>query len=233
MDERLLAAVAVVFAVAAVLVFTGPATPENREDAWPATYGLDFDAGSQDRIGDEWVTGADVPPDPNGNGTVDWAITTTDRFARSGNQSGLYTIDGLQDDGTIWLTRSIPVDPGQRYRVDVSTYAYSEQESFNVVAHMVQYAGLTPPAREADFPAPDTVDTQGERAGLRQPLARTAGWDRYGFSWTTPRIEQGNGTIHVAVGLSVVWETRIAWPYDDIRVEVTPVDAGAEAATPD
>lgn len=209
------------------LLGTAIVLSENGTDTqWPGTYGLSFDAGTQDKIGDRWTRHGDVPQNPNTGTPVNWSITTSDRNAASGNYSGLFMIDGLQDDGTIWLQRSIPVDGGTRYAVNVSTKAYSEQESFNVVAHMVQYAGLSEPTQEEDFPQADTINTTGLQAGLRQPLARAAGWEQYSFSWTTPVIEDNTDHIYVAVGLSVVWETQIAFQYDDIEISIEPVDSG-------
>lgn len=222
MRERILIVATVLFiillATPILVQETGDGTPE------PMDYTLGFEPGEQDKIGDEWTTKADVPDDPNRNGTVRWSINAINRFAQTGNYSGMFAIDGLQDDGTIWLQRSIPVDGGSQYDVTVSAAAYSEQESFNVIAHMVQYAGLTPPEQEEDFPQADTIDTDGDSAGLRQPLARAAGWETYNFTWTTPQIQDETAHIHVGVGLSVVWETRIGFPYDDITVTVEPVE---------
>lgn len=222
MRERILLVATALF----IILLATPILVQQAGDGTPGPmeYTFGFEPGEQDMIGDEWTTNADVPDDPNRNGTVQWSINATDRVAQTGNYSGMFAIDGLQDDGTIWLQRSIPVDGGSQYDVTVSAAAYSEQESFNVVAHMVQYAGLSPPEHEEDFPQADSIDTEGERAGLRQPLARTAGWESYNISWTTPEIQDETGHIYVGVGLSVVWETMIRFPYDDIEVTVEPVE---------
>lgn len=197
--------------VLSVVIVIGAAIPPE-----PVTFRDGFQNGTE-----RWVVDADVPRDPNANGTVAWNITPTDRIAHRGNRSLMFALDGSQDDGTIWITRSFQAEFDTRYRVNVSAHAYSRSESFNTLAHMVMFAGERAPVREENFPAPGTVVTSGPSGGLRQPLDAQEGWKRYSFTWTTPPLDRGE--FHVAVGISAVWETRLAYPVDTVTVTATPV----------
>lgn len=181
----------------------------------------DFEAGLA-----AWSTGADVPDDPNDPGSkVDWSITVGSARARSGVQSVNLTIDGRQDDGTIWIVRSLPVEPGTRYRADVTAHAWSEAESFNTIAHLVMLLSAEPPVDEASFPSTGEHEPRDEDAapgrGLREPLDQAAGWKEYAFEWTTPPLEAE--TLHLAVGITVVWEIRMSRFVDDVEVRLEPV----------
>ncbi len=209
----LMGAALVVLAAASWLILAGGQSPTT------VTVTDSFEDGL-----DAWRTGTHLPLDPNTpapNDTVDWSIATTDRVAATGNTSALFTIDGSQDDGTVWLHREIPVQPGHRYDVTVAASAWSEMDSFNHLADMMLYAGTEPPRAEQDFPQSNSVSTDGPAGGLRKPLHAAAGWKTYNVTWTAP---PGTDTVHVAVGMSVVWETVIAVPYDDITVTVEPRD---------
>lgn len=174
-----------------------------------------------------WTPGSDVPEDPNRPGeTVAWNITPSDERARGGDWSALYELDGRQDDGTIWLTRQIRVEPGQAYRANVSAWAYSASESFNTRAHLVVSLAEQPPEAEEDFPEPGnntTGDPDAERGGLREALDQAEGWREYRFGWTVP--SDANRTLHLAVGISAVWETELEFWVDDVTVELTRLPA--------
>lgn len=56
--------------------------------------------------------------------------------------------------------------------------------------------------------------------GLREPLHLEAGWREYAFEWSTPELSPG--TLYVAVGTTVVWETGATHFVDDVAVELAP-----------
>lgn len=213
MERRDLFALSVagVLIVLSVVIVIGASLPGE-----PVEFRTGFQNGTEG-----WIVDADVPADPNADGQVAWNITPTDRVAHRGDRSLMFALDGSQDDGTIWITRSFQTEFDTRYRVNVSAYAYSRSESFNTLAHLVMFAGERAPVREETFPAPGTVVTSGPRGGLRQPLDAQEGWKRYSFTWTTPPLERGE--FHVAVGISAVWETGLAYPVDTVRVTATPL----------
>ena len=75
----------------------------------------------------EWRKDAHVPLDPNNPGyDIFWDISRTNSLAYSGSYSLNFSIDGRQDDGTIWIERSIPVKNYSNIQVRVSFQLYSE-----------------------------------------------------------------------------------------------------------
>lgn len=174
---------------------------------------------------DAWARDADVPEDPNRPGRkVNWSIEGTTNRSRTGDASARLFLDGRQDDGTIWLERTVDVPPDARYRINATAHAWSQAESFNTIAHLVMVGGLVDPEAEGDFPSPgeDRVRRNGTTvaAGLREPLNQQAGWRAYSFEWVTPELAAG--TLHFAVGITAVWETEMTYDVDDIRILVVP-----------
>lgn len=172
-----------------------------------------------------WARDADVPDDPNRPGRkVNWSIDPTTNRSRTGDASARLFLDGRQDDGTIWLERTVEVPPDARYRINVTAHAWSRSESFNTIAHLVMVGGLVDPEAEGDFPPPGESRVQGKEGvvagGLREPLDQRAGWRPYSFEWVTPEL--ATGTLHVAVGITAVWETEMTYDVDDVRILVVP-----------
>ena len=93
-----------------------------------------------------WVKDADVPPDPNNPGhPVAWNVSRVASLAHSGQCSVELYIDGRQDDGTVWIEKELSVKNNSQIEVKVSFEFYSEQESFNVIASVCAYAGISNP----------------------------------------------------------------------------------------
>lgn len=170
-----------------------------------------------------WTKNSDVPDDPNRPGKkVAWNITSSTERAHAGERSVNLTLDGSQDDGTIWITRPIGIEQGQRYRANVSVWAWSASESFNTIAHLVVSLGFKAPQAEEDFPPPGENSTGKANAtsgGLRADLNQAEGWKRYSFQWTIPASEARE--LYAAVGISAVWETQMTYFVDDLTVELT------------
>lgn len=183
-----------------------------------ALTSMDDTSDFEDGLGD-WERNADVPDDPNNPGNpVEWSITTSTDQAATGQTSVRYLLDGLQDDGTIWLVKPLEVSAGQSYSAEVTAQAWSQSQSFNTLAHLVMYLGPERPTGETDFPDPNTnssTDAFGY-GGLREPLNRSAGWEEYAFSWETPTFD--TDTVYIAVGISAVWESHLGYYVDDISI---------------
>ncbi|MEM3648692.1 MAG: hypothetical protein QW506_05960 [Thermoproteota archaeon] len=154
----------------------------------------------------EWVADADVPLDPENPGQlVKWNITRSTDVASSGQYSLKLSIDGRQDDGTIWIERKIAVPRNVRINVKISFDFYSERESFNTVAAICAYAGIRNPEAEESF-------------RVIGPANEVAGWKRYSL---TASIDTGSSEeIWVALGISVRWETYMTYYIDNVEVEV-------------
>jgi hypothetical protein len=149
-----------------------------------------------------WTAGADVPQDPNNPGNpVAHSITLSNQRSHEGSSSAKFTIDGLQDDGTIWLARTIHV-PADATKVDLELQLYSDAESFNTIAVVVGYVGPRQPAHEEDLQ-------------VLGPANQAAGWRPYSLS-----VDAEPGEAWVALGISVRWETEVAYWVDSVRVTV-------------
>jgi hypothetical protein len=206
---------------------TGPTSPtpngtDGNGTAPPLTNGtrLSLNESFENETIAPWQTNFELPEDPNaeGNETVAWNITTSTNQSRSGNRSAAFAIDGRQDDGTIWVWRQFNVTPNQSYRVNLSAWAWSESESFNQIGSLVMYVGTTAPGAEADFD-PDSETNMS--TALRDALdVADEGWTQYNLTWDTPLLE--NGTLFVAVGVTIVWETEKVWYVDDVMLEIAP-----------
>lgn len=170
---------------------------------------------------DDWETRGHVGPDAGDD--FAWRIETSDERAATGSRSLVVFTEGSHDDGTAWIARAVPVVEGTAYDVTGSVRAYAASESFNTVRHLVFAVRPEPPTTEADFPAPDT-DSSGTTdlpaGGIRAPLDREAGWSTYEFSWSSPALSTDR--VHLAVGVSVVWETDRTDYLDDVRVVLVP-----------
>lgn len=158
-----------------------------------------FEAGLKD-----WAQGSDVPQDPNSRKPVAWSIDLSQERVAGGNWSTHWFLDGRQDDGTIWLRRTLTVSKSRPLAVTISLQLWSPAQSANIRAYVVAYAGALMPVEEADFT-------------YRAPADKKAGWQRYRF--TIP-IARTAGEIWVAFGISVAWETLLEYFIDDVRIEV-------------
>lgn len=171
-----------------------------------------------------WDTGSDVPEDPNNPGNrVEWSITRSTDRAASGSASLRYFLDGRQDDGTIWIVRPVRLESGTAYEVSMEAHAWSASESFNTLAYLVMYAGRARPTTEGSFPEPGANSTgagETRTGGLRETLNQKEGWLPYSFTWRSPPLE--SDAIHIAIGISAVWETEMTYYIDDITVEASP-----------
>jgi hypothetical protein len=178
-----------------------PCPPPPPAPSPPCTVAL---ADGFERGVDGWQQGFDLPPDPNRPGQlVAWSITPSGEQAAEGATSARFYLDGRQDDGTIWLVRTFDVAPDTDVLVTLRFQLWSVDESFNTIAAVVAYAGSTAPAREADF-------DRSRRAN------DAAGWASY--EYVLPARTDATGRIHVAFGVSAVWETEMVYFVDDVDV---------------
>jgi hypothetical protein len=207
-------------ALAAALLMAGCASP-----AQPVDLFFDFGGetkGSADLSG--WSARADVPEDPDRPGQrVAWSVSACDEAGYEDHvhivghpvHSACFRLDGRQGDGTVWLSRAIPVREGTRYRVEVSVRAW-EQESANTVADLVLRVGLQPARVEEDFePRSGPLS-----AALRVPLDRSSGWVQHNLTWDSAPAPS---TLALDFGVSAVWETEMTRYLDALHVRLTPI----------
>ena len=168
----------------------------------PVRYSTDFEQGFG-----EWTKDADVPPDPNTPGhPVAWSVSRVASPAHSGQYSVEMYVDGRQDDGTVWIEKKLATENNSRIHVEVAFEFYSEQESFNVIAGVCAFVGISDPEAEADF---TVIGNANE----------VTGWKRYNHSATLQT--DSKGLVWVAVGITVRWETEMTYNFDDIEITVS------------
>lgn len=202
----LVAAVAVLLASCGTGAGSRPSTPQPGDPGTPPPADPpEFQDGFEQAL-DNWLTGYDLPPDPDNPGSVvAWSIEASPEQVFEGQRSARYVLDGRQDDGTIWLVRAFDVVPNANYTVSLAVVFWSAQESFNTIAKVAAYAGPVAPVREADF------DTS-------RPLDAQAGWAAYDYTF---EVRSGSdGRLWVAFGISAVWETWMTYHADDVRVTI-------------
>ena len=154
----------------------------------------------------EWIADGDVPLDPNNSSyPVQWHITRVSNVSHSGQSSAELFIDGRQDDGTIWIEKKVSAEKNSPINVKISFWFYSEQESFNTIASVCAYAGISNPELEGDF-------------AVLGPANEVAGWKNYVH---TANLNTGSsGELWIAVGLTVRWETYMTYYIDDVSIEI-------------
>jgi hypothetical protein len=158
-----------------------------------------------------WQQDADVPEDPERPGQpVFWSIEISPDQAAEGSTSARFTLDGKQDDGTIWLARPLDVAADAAFHVQLAFDFWSESESFNTLANVAAYAGSDSPTGEQDF--------------VRQPANLVSGWKTYTYGFDVRSSPEGQ--VWVALGISAVWETEMTYYVDNVRVEITPAVQG-------
>ncbi|MBS3815258.1 MAG: hypothetical protein KGY45_01695 [Hadesarchaea archaeon] len=173
---------------------------QRRDSGFSYSENIDF----EENLGG-WVKDSDVPIDPNNDQPVSWSISRVSSLAKSGDYSLEYYIDGSQDDGTIWVEKRIKTEGVSSAEIEVSFDFYSESESFNVIAKVVSYAGISNPETEEDF---TTLD----------PANQVGGWKNYSHSQKLSVIE--NEEVWIGVGITVAWETEMYYNIDNLRVSI-------------
>jgi hypothetical protein len=121
-----------------------------------------------------------------------WQIyPSTDRAVDGTHALGLY-LNGMNDDGTIWIERQFAARPNATVPVTVSFWLYSEGGGDVNAWSVVGYAGIRDPETTADI-----------RSVIGQLSKK--GWSQ--FTFTRKVATDSTGTAWVAVGLWANYET--------------------------
>ncbi len=153
----------------------------------------------------DWQVDMDLPIDEGTGEPVNAGAALNDSFARTGNTSIQLSIDGRHDDGTIWIERQVEIEEGREISIEISFYVYSDSESFNVIAHPVAYAGVSPPNNETDF-------THLGNANVAE------GWNQ--FEYERELTVSEDDPLWVAIGITVAWETFLEYELDDVEIRL-------------
>lgn len=153
-----------------------------------------------------WTIGSQVPEDPNNPGhSVEWLVERSSNQSFSGKNSVLFWIDGRQDDGTIWITRKLTLEPNSEKSVNISFQLWSGEESFNTLAAVVGYIGENKPQAENDFQVVGAAN-------------QVSGWKAYSLS--NEIVTNNTGEVYVALGISVRWETELIYFADSVEIKI-------------
>jgi hypothetical protein len=122
----------------------------------------------------------------------EWSITRSQDQAFHRSVSLKAFLNGLNDDGTIWVERRFSVPPGSRVRAHLSFWLWSETQSDFNTWPVVAYVGTADPETEEDFAIVGQTDQK-------------AGWKRY--SQGSVLTAGPSGDVWVAFGIGATWES--------------------------
>ncbi len=142
-----------------------------------------------------WTVGRDLPTDPNTGDPVETNATTTGERASDGERSLALFINGLQDDGTLWVEQSAALGEAETLAFDI----YSPEASFNTRVKAAAYTGEGGELVEEDFDTTEAADGH-------------EGWQTFEYDVSS----EGEGAV--AVGVSMVWETELTTLVDNVRL---------------
>lgn len=145
-------------------------------------------------------------PDTDGR-APQWSVTRSTDQAFHGMHSLRVLMDGRRDDGTTWIERRFNVPPRGTVRVTLNFQLWSAGSSEVNHWAVVASAGTRDPEEERDFVLLGETETVG-------------GWRSYGNSWTV--IADASGSLWVALGTSVLWETLRHHHVDLVSVDIRP-----------
>jgi hypothetical protein len=146
-----------------------------------------------------WEIGHDLPVDPNDpDEHVHASATVSTHRASHGDRSVQFTIDGVADEGTIWVQQPVDLTDVDAIAIDV----YSRGESANVMTLAAVYGG----------PVPGPSGLTEDHFDTSRPVEGHSGWETYEY----PVSHDGPGLV--ATGISVVWETTVTRYVDDVRL---------------
>jgi hypothetical protein len=146
-----------------------------------------------------WTIGKDLPKVPGGSDKVSNEVSITEEKSSDGDKSVSFYIEGIADDGTIWVEQIVNLTQYDEFKIDV----YSEQKSFNILSEVAFFAGQKSEEglSEVDFNRDNDVEDH-------------EGWKTYKYD-----ISELEGEKTVAIGMNVVWETGIKRFFDNARLE--------------
>ena len=174
-----------------------PESAEPDQPANPSPQALQDPSFEESLTG--WSVGTDLPTKP-GDSTdpVAHSVSITTERASDGTHSMALYIEGSADDGTIWVEQPVNITRASTVTIDV----YSEQQSFNRLSEVAFFAGKKPQdgLSESDFNRENDIEDH-------------AGWKTYSYP-----VGDLTGSVTLAVGMNVVWETGIRRFFDNVRL---------------
>lgn len=134
-----------------------------------------------------------------------WRVYRTTEQASDGEFGVGFETDGRDDDGTVWIQRAFRAQPNTTVTVSLSFSLHSRSAGAVNGWNVVGFAGTRTPRSEEDF----SVIGKTDRAG---------GWAPYTFR--TRVTTDGSGTVWVAAGVSVLWETIRTYYVDLVETTI-------------
>jgi hypothetical protein len=147
---------------------------------------------------------------PDSDGLVrDWSIKRENALSHQrppvdGAWQLSFYLDGRNDDGTIWIERTIDLPAGDVGLTMTFWLSSASQGSVNTWP-VVAYAGEKNPSLESDFTSVGHTE-------------QAVGWTQYKYG--NKFSNKAATTIYVAVGISATWETERTYPVDLVEITV-------------
>lgn len=137
---------------------------------------------------------------------LEWNITRSREQAYDGIYSLKGYINGIHDDGTIWVERSVEVTPNSNISIEISFYLWSLRDSDMNNWPVLAYAGLNDPEHELDFKIIGQTD-------------QFAGWKKYSYS--TQLTTDSSGIFWAGFGFGATWEVQRTYYLDLVDIKIT------------
>jgi hypothetical protein len=150
-----------------------------------------------------WATkSADLGKPP-----VEWSINRSGEMIKGGKSAAILTLASSGGQPSIWLEKSFPLNPGQRYQVKV-TYDFASADSENTWRLITGVAqSQFSNSQDLVFQG-DTANGAGSSAGFQ--------WQQKDFNFTVQA--NGEGKVYVAIGVQGTSEGQRHYFLDNVAV---------------
>lgn len=150
-----------------------------------------------------------------------WSVTRSTAQAEAGAWSLDFTANGLNDDGTVWVTRQLLLPAGS-WNIGLQFAIWKGSEGIVSVIPAIGFIGLREPAVEFDF----TLSPEGEVFPIPQPAG-------FSFHQMNRSITVSVPTIaYVAFGYDIVVEGIITRFFDSATLTGVPNQCGDGTCLP-
>lgn len=150
--------------------------------------------------------GADLGKPP-----VTWSITRTGEMVKGGKSAAIFDLANSKLQANIWLERSFPLTPGQRYRVQVAyDFASADRSSANPW-QLITGVAPAPFGGSNDLVYQDDTGNGSSGDGYQ--------WLEKTYDFTVQANAEGH--VYAAIGIRGTEETRRHYFLDNVRITFT------------
>ncbi|MFH0941561.1 MAG: hypothetical protein V1823_00830 [Chloroflexota bacterium] len=147
-----------------------------------------------------------------GKPPVTWSITRSGEMVKGGKSAVIFDLTNLNTQANIWLERSFPLEPGQRYRVQVA-YDFASADRSGVNPWRL-ITGVAP----APFGGSDDLVYQGDTGN---GPGSAAGYQWLGKAYDFVVQANADGHVYAAIGIRGNGEAQRHYFLDNVRITFT------------